>query len=118
MARSDAYTIAVGDTVRVQGGTRGWRDATVEKIGHKLVHISEHGQVTAYWRDGQNRRDGHPGYFQTAAQVENSERRDGVVRVLRECHGIEFKFGAIHEWSTAQLEALEGAANTIRTDAV
>lgn len=114
----EPYDIAVGDSVFIWGvGSKNRSLGVVEKIGSKLVHISEGGfRTTAYYRDTQERRDGYPGRFRTALQVVNAERRDAAVVTLRD-HGIDFYWARSGNWSADQLVALVEAVQAIHPDA-
>lgn len=111
MAREHDYTITVGDKVQVTDGTRRWREGTIVKIGHKLVHVNEGGfGIVTYWRDGQGRRDGYPGSFRTPDQAFGAETRIAARVVLRR-HGLELTPGAL--WTADELQSLLTALETI-----
>lgn len=103
MAREHDYTITVGDKVQVTDGARRWREGTIVKIGHKLVHVNENGAIVQYFRDGQGRRDGYPGHFRTMEQAEQVEGWT-VVRDALRGFSLDLRPGA--DWTLSELEAL------------
>ena len=104
MAREHHYTITVGDKIQVTDGTRRWREGTIVKIGHKLVHVNEGGfGIVQYWRDGQGRRDGYPGHFRT---LEQAEQVDGLAKLLVELRGLGLNVTPGSDWSVTELDAL------------
>lgn len=104
MAREHDYTITVGDKIQVTDGTRRWREGTIVKIGHKLVHVNEGGfGIVQYFRDGQGRRDGYPGHFRTMEQAEQVEGLT-VVRDALRGFSLDLRPGA--DWTLAELKAL------------
>lgn len=107
------WEVNIGDMVWVSSGGRGWRVGLVEKIGPKLVQVSEHGRLTPYYLDSGQRRDGYPGGFTTQAQRTDDERRHAVIKSLRETFGIEFDLHSSVVWTTEALELLFDASGEI-----
>lgn len=105
------WEVNVGDQVWISSGGRSSTLATVEKIGPKLVHVSQHSKLTAYYLETGGRRDGYPGGFTTQAQRTDDERRSLLIKNLREVLGIELRLGS--DWTTDKLEMLFEAAAEI-----
>lgn len=105
------WEVNVGDQVWIHSnGARRWEMALVEKIGPKLLHVRENQwRTTAFVLDTGNRRDGHPGGFQTLAQRADGDRRSELVKSLREL-GIEFSIGSRNRWTSDAMEMVLNAA--------
>jgi anionic cell wall polymer biosynthesis LytR-Cps2A-Psr (LCP) family protein len=99
------WEVNVGDQVWISSGGRGSRLETVNKIGSKLVHVSDSGRgLTSYYLETGQRRDGYPGGFTTQAQRSDDSRRSAVVTTLRDTFGVEINSRAT--WTADALETL------------
>lgn len=110
----EEYELAIGELVEEHYGGRNHHQGTVRTIGPKHIHVENHGRITRYLRETQQRSDGYPGYFMTATQRDQKDRMKVAVALLR-THGIESLPRANPSWTTDQLERLAKAVETIRT---
>jgi len=114
-----AAKVAVGDTVKVwhQFDRRGIgpRDGTVVKIGRKLLHVSDQGQVQTYALDDQRLTGPWSGRYETLDQYAESSRRSGAIRELNG-FGVA-SVGTTQLWSgwgTDQLVSLVESVRSIK----
>lgn len=110
----DGYLVSRGDTVRIMdGGGRRHGEGVVTKIGSTLVHIEQYGQVTTFYRNTQQRRDGWPGYFETLQQAADLEQREIATKALRN-FGVELHYGSRATWPAKKVAALLEAVRQIQ----